>query len=256
MSKKISELNSAALPLSGQETVVMNQNGSTVTSNLSNIQTYIKNTSFESLSVVDIKLNNSVILKGYTTNIMVGPALTSDQPGNYTMTGSNNILMGEDVGRSITTGDDNICMGKDSGNEITSGDYNILIGRDSGSNITTASNNICIGYGAGQSMTSGSNVCVGVNAGYNASGAFNTFIGHGSGANAVGVSQTVCLGYATNPLHSQCVVLGYGATTTAEKQFVLGSTDVPLLTADSGTSIGKYLVIRLNGQDLKLPLYV
>jgi hypothetical protein len=38
---KISELNSAAQPLSGRETVVMNQNGQTVTAILSSIKTYV-----------------------------------------------------------------------------------------------------------------------------------------------------------------------------------------------------------------------
>jgi hypothetical protein len=40
MSKKISQLSTAAKPLSGQETVVMNQNGGTVTAILSDIKTY------------------------------------------------------------------------------------------------------------------------------------------------------------------------------------------------------------------------
>lgn len=42
MSKKISELSSAALPLSGHESVVMNQNGSTVISPLSTVKTYLE----------------------------------------------------------------------------------------------------------------------------------------------------------------------------------------------------------------------
>jgi hypothetical protein len=39
--KRISELSSGALPLSGTETVVMNQNGATVTASLSSIKTYV-----------------------------------------------------------------------------------------------------------------------------------------------------------------------------------------------------------------------
>lgn len=258
MSKKISELTSAALPLSGQETVVMNQNGSTVTSSLSNVKTYIASTTFTSISTTDVKLNGSIILKGYNTNVMIGPVLTADQPGNYTMTGNNNILIGEDCGKDITSGDNNICLGKDSGNSITSASDNILLGKDAGNVITGGGGNVCIGTQSGRYMTSMSNTCVGSGAGQGNStsiGIGNVCLGYATNASSGFVNGTIVIGYAANALHDDSIVLGQYAQTTKSNQLVLGSTLYPLVTASSGTNTGKFLEILLNGQLIKIPIY-
>jgi hypothetical protein len=49
--------------------------------------------------------------------------------------------------------------------------------------------------------------------------------------------------------------LGYGAQATANNTLAIGSTSVPLLTSNTATSTGSYLVVRLNGVNRKLLIY-
>tara|TARA_R100000773_G_scaffold5852_1_gene6227 strand:+ start:107 stop:2848 length:2742 start_codon:yes stop_codon:yes gene_type:complete len=99
-----------------------------------------------------------------------------------TISGGNNIGIGQTAAKDITTGDDNICIGRSAGENTTSGRDNVFIGALAGSNngiyyqnvaighqafsgTNTAFDCVSVGYSAGSSITSGSNLtCLGKNA--------------------------------------------------------------------------------------------
>ena len=99
-----------------------------------------------------------------------------------TISGSNNIGIGQTAAKDIKTGDDNICIGRSAGQSTTSGRDNVFVGALAGSNngiyyqnvaighqafsgTNTAFDCVSVGYSAGSSITSGSNLtCLGKNA--------------------------------------------------------------------------------------------
>ena len=91
---------------------------------------------------------NDIIARDFDvsgSNLRLG--LRSGNPSS--ISGDDNISMGEDAGSSLTSGTDNISIGWLSGNNITTGDRNISIGRTSGTAVIGEDNNISIGHGVG-----------------------------------------------------------------------------------------------------------
>jgi len=98
-----------------------------------------------------------------------------------------------------------------------------------------------MGLSAGSSNTGNHVNCMGQEAGESNNGDHNQFFGKLA---------------RTNPTTlSGCLVIGNEAQATQNNTIALGSTITPFLTSGSGVSTGNYLVIRLNGQNLKIPLY-
>jgi len=123
-----------------------------------------------------------------------------------------------------TIGVNNISLGNSSLYNNTIGNYNISAGQNSLYSNTEGNNNVALGSNALRYNTTGNtNVALGYNV---QSGDF-----------------------------SNSVILGNGATATANSQFVLGSAGTPIgpVTTESCTST-KTLTIRLNGADYKILL--
>ena len=121
-----------------------------------------------------------------------------------------------------------------------SGTNNIGLGINSLA-FNTGSDTIALGQNSSTSNTGEQVIAIGLEAGYGNTGDNNIFLGSYTNASA-GISNAI--------------VLGRGASATESNTIVLGSTVTPLLTSATGTTTGKYLIVRLNGQNVKLPIYV
>jgi hypothetical protein len=109
---------------------------------------------------------------------------------------------------------------------VTTGNFNTATGSGSLFNVTTGTSNTGFGQGAGANISVGSN---------------NTFIGAFSSADAVGISGSV--------------VIGRDARTTANNQFVIGSTAYNAGTVTTETvSSTRTWTVRINGVDRKILL--
>lgn len=208
---------------------------------------------------------------------------------NSVTTGTNNTMLGYVAGSGVSTGSSNTMIGfaTASGGSATGND-NTLVGAIAGNQITSGNNNVCVGSNAGQTQTVASDVCyVGKNAGYFQTGNANTAVGRSAMTGSTGAngqansalgnsaliavttgSYNVCAGFnAGNNITtgSSNIVLGTDAQTAAatdSNQLVLGSATRFVATnggattyyATAGASLG-YVQIRLNGANVKIPVY-
>lgn len=148
----------------GISNLLLGQNGSTITSGVSNV----------------------------AYGQFAGSAITS---------GSNNALVGLGAGSSLTTGNTNACFGYQAGQNITTGTDNTFLGTEAGQTITTGSNNVAIGRNALRAATTSTsnNVSIGFDAGNSlTTGTLNTIIGYESLFSCVTGSNNISLGQASS----------------------------------------------------------
>lgn len=148
-------------------------------------------------------------------------------------------------------------IGSNSGFGGSSVTVSNFIGVNSGYEATNASNCNFIGYNAGYGAINAINCnFIGTDSGYSALSPNDcNYIGYKSGEFNTG-DRNQCIGSNSSALyHSDCIVIGHDAIATQSNSFVLGSTTSPLLTASTGTNTGLYLIVILNGRELKIPLY-
>ena len=138
------------------------------------------------------------------------------------------------------TGASNTAFGTTALAAVTSGAGNTAIGSSSLSSITTGANNTCIGQ---------STYAFG-------SGSGNVVIGSGSLALTFGsTTNNTAVGTAISCSNSGCVLLGYGATSSANNQFVVGSAGsvAGSVVAEVNTSANVWNVL-INGVARKILL--
>lgn len=195
-----------------------------------------------------------------SSNIRIGTGAAGQLEG--TMTGGQNIGLGEgalwkttigtqNVGvggnslAQLTTGSINTAAGYGAGGGITSGSGQTLMGVNSGASITTGFYNSAFGYLASQFLTSsGGNSAFGAfsldyNTGANNSafgnyalmsntlGTLNVAVGYHAANQVTNVSQSTFVGAETatvNPGKTNQAAFGYNATTTNDNQMVFGTT--------------------------------
>ncbi len=176
--------------------------------------------------------------------------------------------------RDTTTGNSNVALGYGTLKLNTTGDYNIALGLSALFSNTVGNQNVALGYLALQSNTSGSsnialggntlannstgnyNVALGASALYqNSVGGTNVAVGQSafldniSGSNNTGVGWNIGTGDFSGSL-----VLGAGATATANGQLALGSSTTPLgpVASEVSASSTHTLAINLNGNTYRL----
>lgn len=199
-------------------------------------------TNTQTISVVDttkIKFGSSLksVIDQTNGNIFFGYNATS------TSEGSGNIKIG--LGTNSTGGSSNISIGVASN---STGSYNIVMGSQTlGSNPmfgTYDASNIAIGDDI---LTSAStnlgNILIG-KANISTSISYNNIvIGRNSGCDASGGYNNVVIGVGSTSSHNNCILFGYGATTTADYQLALGG-----ITPEPGSLYSDYyLPVCLNG---------
>ncbi len=149
-----------------------------------------------------------------TQNTIVG-----SKAGGAISTGTDNIVIGYNAvngGSFSVTGADNVVMGNASGLAMNSATRNILIGNNSGTSIQAGSYNIIVGVGSGNALiNNGANVFIGDLAGQAVSGQFNTLIGANANGSSVGgnFSEQVIIGADAGggnvSIQSSQVLIGY-----------------------------------------------
>ncbi|MCX6301115.1 MAG: tail fiber protein [Bacteroidia bacterium] len=104
-----------------------------------------------------------------------------------TSTGTSNIFIGKESGKTNTTGSDNVFLGFQSGFS-NNASFNSFIGYQSGKNNTSGTYNTFMGYNAGLLNGDGqSNVFIGYESGRdNITGDYNVIIGKNAGLNSTG----------------------------------------------------------------------
>lgn len=188
---------------------------------------------------------------------------------------SRNIGIGfEALSINTSFGNDNVAIGYRAGKSITTGSLNVAIGNNAFNN-GNASYTTAIGYATLQRSNINGNTGVGSNVMSSSviSGAFNTGVGFSSlsqltsgqentaigfdslTANTTG-SNNSALGSSTQSGNfSGSVLLGKGATATANNQFVVGSVGTNAGTVtNAAASQTHYWSVKINGTDYKILL--
>ena len=153
--------------------------------------------------------------------------------GEGTLTGDENVAIGQQSLADATSANKNVAVGQKTGEKVTTGTENVIMGWEAGAALTTGSYNIFVGSQAGKLSTTGNyNTTLGYQSLYNnVHGDRNTAIGYqalhlstpsdGGGQNtAVGDRA----GYKTNTGHSNVYVgalAGYELT-TGERNVIMG----------------------------------
>jgi hypothetical protein len=244
---KISQIPSATLPIIGNEVAIINQNGSTYSSVLSNfigrgsdVSTLSANwqntyTTFSSNSAnyakVNVNNNFSSTQTFTTSSINVGGF-----PLSATV-GGNSLFGGNRAGNGATCACFSNFLGYNAGNGATNASNSNFFGRCSGNGATNASNSNFFGNRAGYCATCASN---------------SNFLGYNAGNGATNACHSIFIGYnaGNGASLSASIALGSCAIPTSHNQLVLGSSAYPLSTVNSGNC----LVVNINGTMKKIAL--
>jgi hypothetical protein len=227
---KISQIPSATLPIIGNEVAIINQNGSTYSSVLSN---FIGRGS--DVSTLSANWQNT-----YTT--------FSSNSANYAKVNVNNNFSSTqtfttssiNVGGfplSATVGGNSLFGGNRAGNGATCACFSNFLGYNAGNGATNASNSNFFGRCSGNGATNASN---------------SNFFGNCAGYCATGACHSIFIGYnaGNGASLSASIALGSCAIPTSHNQLVLGSSAYPLSTVNSGNC----LVVNINGTMKKIAL--
>ena len=264
MSIKISALGSATRPLSGGETVVMNQNGVTVTTPLSVIKTYtgsggsdvsglsanwqntyttfrtvssnfaVKNTNNNftasqtingTLSANSISLSSCALrLKGLSNGLNFTDHTTIPNNSNF---------LGFGAGAGALSANHSNFFGNNAGAGATNAYNSIFIGRDAGYVAILANNSNFLGYGAGNGAEYANN---------------SNFLGSGAGAGATNADHSNFLGYsagsgATNASDSIFIgrEAGSGAANASNSIFIGYNAGINALSTQKSVFVGGFV---------------
>jgi len=192
-------------------------------------------------SDLTITTNTNRILSGNINTFRIGdgPMPLSNRSviigrSTSTVSGEDNVLIGENSGNNITTVTQNIAIGSVTLASVsTVGSDNVAIGHQAMTNATSTINNICIGTLAGNGNPGANNIVIGKSAANNASSSGynqNVIIGASSCNGIIGVT-------AVND-----VIIGYGAApvlTSSNLSTIIGSQAGLLLTTGAtNTAVG------------------
>lgn len=224
------------------------------------IEFYTQDTKSSGVEALRMTIQNSGNIAVTSTKFLLiqngNPVLHINQPDqNYGLgngacssvssSSSSDVCIGAgSMGNATVTGDNNIAIGQSSFNALTSGNNDSCLGFNCGSSITTGSSNNCQGNQcmvSSGAITGSQNNAVGSSTfPVLTSGGTNTAIGHNSGLGVTtGVSNTY-LGYgtgATTGSSSSSIALGALASTTASNQLVIGGDTLQITTAYIGEGV-------------------
>lgn len=168
------------------------------------------------------------------------------------LSGSSNTAVGNSTLSNNTSGVNNVAIGLNALRTNTTANSNVAIGVSALQQNITGANNIAVGTSALQNNVTSNNVAVGYQSlQINTTGANNTSIGYrsltglttGSNNTAIGVRADVI-----SPTISGSIMIGFQATSTANNQFVVGSstTNAGAVVAGVNTST-QYWDVIING---------
>lgn len=210
--------------------------------------------------VGQIKINSVPYFHNYGTyNLWLANA------GNFTLTGTYNIGIGDTALDSLTNGGYNVAIGKNALTAQTTGNQNIGIGRFAGGTLTTTSQSVFIGDSAGRYITGESNIGIGFQAvmgaegssgqsnvgiGGNAlkaitTGSYNTALGGSAGENITGGEYHFALGrsaLAGTTGGTGCIAIGASALRYGQHNQSVGLGTSALIGNNAGGTNEQYNV--------------
>lgn len=144
-----------------------------------------------------------------------GTSLFLGNSGNTTLTGTNNLAVGNGTGLGLTTGTNNVLVGHSLGSTLIGTNDNVLIGIGSSNNPTIGARNTLIGYstfagGTGGVTTFANNIAIGAIAGRNVTGTsyqYVNLIGVNAGAGEGNLNNITLFGNSSDNIQS---VKAYG----------------------------------------------
>lgn len=125
----------------------------------------------------DVKLTN--IAGGEILAYNTASQLWENSDSIITISDNNIISSSLEAGSSLTTGNFNVLLGQSAGLSITTGTQNIMIGANSGQNVNP-NNTICLGYQAGFNASDDA-ICIGAQSGFQNCGENAVCIGSSAG---------------------------------------------------------------------------
>jgi hypothetical protein len=185
------------------------------------------------------------IINDANNNVALGDGALDDA----SLSGSNNVAIGEDALQATTTPSDNTAVGYQSGYSNTTGAGNTYVGRGSGFTNTTGSDNTSVGYLSLASNTSSSyNTALGFKSAYSSTTANRlTTVGYLAGTALTTGSGNVVVGdhafkSATTPDNSVAIgTYALANTTTGIRNTCVGSAAGEQITTGSyNTILGRF----------------
>ena len=235
-----------------------------------------ENSAFGAYALSNISQGYSNTGIGYTAlyNVTTGYQNTAVGKGALYLNSANgNVAIGHNASNVSTTATGNAIIGTFAGNNLGSGSYNSAVGASALTGVTTGNYNVAMGWSAMSAGNGSQNIAIGVGAqagsgtptqnvavGYQAlasnQGNENTAVGNSAlNGNTTG-SRNTAIGWLVNSGNfSGSVIIGAGATATANNQFVVGSPafNAGLVATETITADRTWLV-RINGANYKIPM--
>jgi hypothetical protein len=151
--------------------------------------------------------------------------------------GASNVLSSPSL-----SGSNNIAIGNQTYQGLTTGNGNTSVGHTSGLNMTTGVANTSLGY---QTLAT------------NVTGTKNTAIGSRSLLSATGSNNTAIGSDTETGAFNNCIVIGQGAFATGSGQLVIGSAATPIVgLTNAPAAQTHYLPVTINGVAYRLLLTV
>jgi hypothetical protein len=138
-----------------------------------------------------------------SSNVAIGSSAL-----NANTTGSNNLALGANTLFHSTTATFNSALGENALRETTTGSFNVALGASAMQLNSTGASNTAVGVAAGAYAFNGG---TSVN---NTTSSFSVFLGRDTKPDNIGQTNQIVIGYNTNGLGSNSVVLGNASITT------------------------------------------
>ena len=188
-----------------------------------------------------------------------GSMYVGNDPSSTTDAADYNVALGTTALGAVTTGDNNTAIGHNALTVNEGGNRNTAVGKNALKSNTSGITNVAIGSSSlERNTTANSNTAVGHASSYLLnSGQNNVSLGYESSKNATSANQNVIIGSGASPSAdtgtTNQIVVGYGATATADNSVTIGNSSVTAWypgsddTADLGSSTVEFKDLYIDG---------
>ncbi len=156
--------------------------------------------------------------------------------GNFTLSGTENVGIGQNVLVNLTSGSSNTCVGEGSMLNLTTGVANTCVGRGSMQNAIAPANTVAIGASALNALISGTrNTACGSSSNSTTTGTQNTSCGAFAMATNTTGSQNTCLGDSANVGASglsNAMALGFNTSVSASNKVRIGNGSITVIEGE------------------------
>jgi len=200
---------------------------------VSDTDTHGRNTSIGSKAALNLSTADNSIFIGYLAG------------GIGTITGNENVVVGNEAGEDLTSGDSNVFLGQRAGRNVAGGADNIIIGKEAGDASASITSTVLIGNNAGGSIsdnTAVGSLLIGAQAGAAVTtGAGNTALGYQAGTSISTANYNIAIGHQA----LASMATGGGANVAIGYQCMTAMPSV----ANDNTAVGNLSMLGANHAD-------